>query len=47
MHKFKNNALCYNMLNRLHVMYIDVYTNCQEEFLLYIEYIYIFFENGR
>ena len=41
-HKFKNNALCYNMLNRLHVMYIDVYTNCQEEFLLYIEYIYIY-----
>ena len=35
-HKFKNNALCYNMLNRLHVMYIDVSTNCQEEFVLSI-----------
>ena len=30
--------LCYNMLNRLHVS-----TNCQEEFLLSIEYVYKIF----
>ena len=35
-HKFKNNALCYIMLNRLYVMYIDVSTNYQEEFVLSI-----------
>ena len=40
--KFQNNALCYNMLNRLHVLYIYVSTNCQEEFVLFIEYIYYF-----
>ena len=50
MHKFKNNAWCNNMLNRLHVLYIHVSTSCQEEFLLsidiYIYYIY-FLENAR
>ena len=41
MHKFKINAWYYNMLNRLHGLNIHVSTNCQEEFLLSIEYIYI------
>ena len=36
-HKFKNNAWCYNMLNRLHGFNIHVSINYQEEFLLSIE----------
>jgi len=39
MHTLKNNGCCNNMLNRLHVLYIHVSTNCQEDFLLAIEYI--------
>ena len=45
--QIQNNALCYNMLNRLHVLYIYVSTNCQEEFVLSIEYIYIMPESQR
>ena len=41
MHKFQNNGWCHNMLNGLHVLYIYVSTNGEEEFLLSTECIYI------